>query len=338
MSLPTSLKDTRKLINTFDLRSLEAAIAREIRARLVIIGPVNSGKSTLFNKLKGSKVSPVSAVPGTTTETIAEQFGPFTLVDTPGLGEVAGQERSLIAFSALNDADVVVLVLDAAAGIRQENADLYQRLRAMGLTVVIALNKMDLIRADLEAVIRDAERKMQAPVIPISAKRGTNIARQLIPTIIDSHPQMAVTIGRSLPQFRKLAAGRVIREAAALAALVGAEPVPAVEIPLLVATQVRMLLRLAAIYGEDMTVARARELIGAIAGGVAIRYGAQEVVKLVPGPGWLVAAFVAGTGTVALGNAAVAFFQYQLSPPDLRRLYRSIRWKRSDRNSHHINE
>jgi small GTP-binding protein len=328
MNLPTRLRDARRLIESFDLRQIEAVVSQEARARLVIIGPVNSGKSTLFNQLKGQKISPVSAVPGTTVAVVGEQFGPFWLVDTPGLGEAAGGERAARAFAAVDQADVVVLVLDAVAGIRQSDVDLYEDLRNMGLAVVVALNKIDLLRRDLPAVVQNAEAKLAAPIIPISAKRGTNIAGQLIPAILDAHPRMAVTIGRYLPRFRRMAARRIIRESGLIAALIGMEPIPGADIPLLIGIQVRLLLRLGAIYGQDMSIDRARELIGAIAGGVAIRYGAQELAKLIPGPGWLIAGAAAGTGTVALGNAAIVFFERSLSPRELRALYRRIRWRR----------
>ncbi len=328
MVLPTSLRDARNLLESLDLRQIESAVAQEARAQLVIVGPVNSGKSTLFNQLKGQKLSPVSAVPGTTTDLVEERFGPFWLVDTPGLDEAYGSERARKALAALDHADVIVLVLDAAAGVRQSDVKLYQDVRTLGIPVIIALNKIDLIGRDLKAVQRHAEEQLGAPVVPISAKKGTNIAAQLIPAIIDAHPRMAVTIGRALPRFRAVAVRRIIRESALLAALVGAEPIPVLGIPLLIGVQVRLLLRLAVIYGQDMSAARARELLSAIAGGVAIRYGAQELAKVIPGPGWLIAGLAAASGTTALGYAAAAFFDRKLSPQQLRQYYRRIRWRR----------
>jgi small GTP-binding protein len=328
MNLPTRLRDTRKLLESLDFRQIEAAVAQEARAQLVIIGPVNSGKSTLFNQLKGQQVSPVSAVPGTTRDLVSEQFGPFWLIDTPGVGEIAGGANTAKALQALDRADVVLLILDASAGVRQADLDLYETARGAGLAVVVVLNKIDLIKRDLKAVIGDAEHQLGVPVIAISAKKGTNVAHDLIPAIIDAHPRMAVTVGRALPRFRKLAARRTIRDSSMMAAVVGAEPIPGVDIPLLIAVQVRMLLRLAMIYGEDMSAARARELMGAIAGGIAIRYGAQELAKIIPGPGWLIAGAVAATGTAALGNATIAFLEQQLSPAQLRNLYKRIRWRR----------
>jgi small GTP-binding protein len=329
MTLPTRLRDARRFIDTLDLRQIESSIAEEARAQLIIVGPVNSGKSTLFNQLKGKPISAVSAVPGTTREVIAEQFGPFWLIDTPGFDEMVGEGRAGLALDAVQRADVAILVLDAVAGIRESDRLLYRELRAQGLPVVVVLNKVDLIRKDYKDVRRDVEAKFNAPVIPISARQGTGIADQLIPAVIDAHPRMAVTIGRALPRFRKLAAGRIIRESSALAAVIGAEPIPGLSLPFLIAVQVRMLLRLAAIFGETMSVARARELVSAIAGGVAIRYAAQELAKFVPGFGSVVAALASGTGTMALGRAAVVFFanSQKLNAEELRSLYKRIRWR-----------
>ena len=331
MTVPSRLQDARKFLETIDLRRVESDIASETRAQLVIIGPVNSGKSTLFNQLKGQKLSNVSAVPGTTREVISEQFGPFWLVDTPGMGEVAGSQTTATALGAIQNASVAVLVLDASAGVRQSDADLYSQVQGMGIPVVIALNKIDLIEHDFRRVISDVEVKLRTPVIPISAKKGTGLADKLLPAIIEAHPRMAVTIGRALPRYRQIAARRVIRESAWVAAVMAAEPIPVLEIPFLIGVQVRMLLRLAAIYGQMMGVARARELLSAIAGGMAIRYATQELAKLIPGPGWLIAGATAWTGTTALGSAAVAFFQSsgKLTTTELRDLYRRFRKKGS---------
>src|SRR5688572_33461109 len=92
--LPSGLKQQRRFLDTIDLKQIEAAVTSEARTQITITGPVNSGKSTLFNQLKGQQLSAVSPIPGTTTESIAEQFGPFWLVDTPGLGEVSGDDRT----------------------------------------------------------------------------------------------------------------------------------------------------------------------------------------------------------------------------------------------------
>jgi uncharacterized protein (DUF697 family) len=262
------------------------------------------------------------------------------LVDTPGLGEVAGGEHAAAALQAVEQATVVILVLDAAAGVRQSDAELLHQIGAIGLPVVVALNKIDLIRRDLKQVLGDVEGKLGVPVIPISAKKDRGIADQLIPAVIESHPRMAVTVGRALPRYRKIASARVVRESAAVAAFMGVEPIPLVSLPFLIAVQVRMLLRLAAIYGQSMGVARARELLSAIGGGLAIRYAAQELVKLIPGPGWLVSGGAAWTGTNALGRAAIVFFEnsQKISTGELRAIYKRLRWRMRQPDAELIDE
>ncbi|MCX7682466.1 MAG: GTP-binding protein [Anaerolineae bacterium] len=323
-SLPTRLADIRRLLEALEWEKLLLQVEQEAHARLAIVGPVNSGKSTLFNLLKGRKVSPVKAVPGTTKELITEEMGPFVLVDTPGFGEVGGVDRAAIARAAAEAADVIVLVLDGAAGLRQADYDLYESLRTAHVPLVVALNKIDLIKRDLAEVQEDVERKLGTPVIPISARTGAGVGERLIPAIVAAHPPIAIALGRALPRYRRQIGHRVARGAAALSALIAAEPLPGMDIPLLLATQVRMVLRIAAIYGESLSVSHAREMLTTVAGGVALRYLAAQAGKLVPGPGWLVGAVVTGLGTMAIGEVAIAYFESgkRLTPRQLRQLYR----------------
>ena len=187
-SLPTRLADIRKLLQSLDWDKLSLDVEQEAHARLAIVGPVNSSKSTLFNRIKGRKVSAVKAVPGTTRELVTEEVGPFILVDTPGFGEVGRVERAAIARAAVEEADLVVLVLDGAAGLHQSDYDLYESLRAAQAGLVVALNKIDLVKRDLPAVLDDIERKLGTTVIPISTRTGAGVGDRLLPAIVGAHP------------------------------------------------------------------------------------------------------------------------------------------------------
>jgi small GTP-binding protein len=325
-SLPTRLSDVRRLFQALDWDRLSLQVQQEAHARLAIVGPVNSGKSTLFNLIKGRKVSAVKAVPGTTKGLVTEEFGPFTLVDTPGFGEVGGVDRAAVARAAAEGADLAVLVLDGAAGLHQSDYQLYQSLRAVRVPLVVALNKIDLLKRDVSDVLDDVERKLGTTVVPISAKTGAGVAERLIPAIVESHPWMAVALGRALPAYRRQLSRRLISGAAVLNAIIAAEPIPGLDIPLLLASQVRLVLRIAATYGQSLSARHARELLTTIAGGVALRYLAAQLGKLVPGPGWLIGAAVTGLGTWAIGRVAVAYFESgrRLTPRQLRRLYRRL--------------
>src|SRR5690242_14015336 len=117
--LPRRIEDIRTMLNVINWRGLESEIDRETRSRLVIVGPVNAGKSSLFNALQGRDISEVSPVPGTTRNTISEAFGPFTLIDTPGLGEAAAKQHHEITQQAIIKSDAAILLLDAVAGVRR---------------------------------------------------------------------------------------------------------------------------------------------------------------------------------------------------------------------------
>ncbi len=336
MRLPRQMEDIRTMMNVVNWRELESQVEGETRSRLAIVGPVNSGKSSLFNTLEGREISEVSPVPGTTREAVSESFGPFMLVDTPGLGEASGHDRQKIAQEAIERANGVVLLLDSVAGIRQADVDLYQHITQTGKPLVVALNKIDLIsNRDRNRVIVDAEHKLDTSVIAISARTGEGIAEQLIPAIIEMQPKIAVAIGRALPDFRRQAADRVIRDATMIAAGIGAEPVPIVDVPLLLGHQLRLVLRIAAIYGESFSIRHARELISTIAGGVGIRLLGEQAAKFLPGPGWLVAAGFASGGTFAIGKAAEAYFESgkQLQPQQLKAIYKRLRRERQENAS-----
>lgn len=325
-SLPRQLADIRSLLQALDWDRLSLTVEQEAHARLAIVGPVNSGKSTLFNLIKGRKVSAVKAVPGTTKGLVTEGFGPFTLVDTPGFGEVGGVDRAAIARAAVEEADLVVLVLDASAGVRQSDYDLYEALRTAQLPLVVVLNKVDLIKRDLSDVLEDVQRKLGATVIPISAKTGAGVGERLLPAIVEAHPWMTVALGRALPPYRRQLSRRLVRSASLLNAIIAAEPIPGLDIPLLLASQVRMVLRIAAVYGESLSVRHARELLTTMAGSVALRYLAAQLGKLVPGPGWLTGAAVTGLGTWAMGRVAMAYFESgkRMTPEQLRQQYKQL--------------
>jgi small GTP-binding protein len=323
LKLPVVLNELRNLLKAFDRESLALDIEEEALSRLAVVGPVNSGKSTLVNLLSGRQVSAVAAVPGTTKEILTQRLGPFTLVDTPGFGEVGGVDRGNTALEAVREADVALLLFDAAAGLRQGDYELYQRLRAEKRPLVVALNKIDLIESDLRPVLADAESKLGVSVIPISARKGTNVAELLLPRIIEKRPALAVALGRELPFYRRRIARSVIRNTSILNLIIGMEPIPFLDIPLLLASQVRLTLRIATIYGEAMGPGRAKELISTIGGGVLLRYATQQALKFLPGPGWVISGGIAAAGTWAMGRVAVAYFESRkrLSAGQMRELY-----------------
>jgi GTP-binding protein len=119
---------------------------------VVLTGRPNVGKSTLFNRIVGEARAVVEATPGVTRDRLyaaAEWAGRrFALTDTGGLGGGDGDPFAAQAEAALADADVVVLVVDARAGLVPGDHEIAARVRRLGKPVVVVANKADRPGAD----------------------------------------------------------------------------------------------------------------------------------------------------------------------------------------------
>ncbi|HLZ48572.1 MAG TPA: ribosome biogenesis GTPase Der, partial [Candidatus Limnocylindria bacterium] len=129
------------------------------RAVVAIVGRPNVGKSTLFNRLVGERVAIVEDLPGTTRDRIyatAEWRGrEFALVDTGGLDDPkAGPMEAAVraqAENAIDEADVVLFVVDAKAGILPVEHDVADRLRRTSKPVLVVANKSDSWRGEAQS-------------------------------------------------------------------------------------------------------------------------------------------------------------------------------------------
>jgi uncharacterized protein (DUF697 family) len=179
--------------------------------------------------------------------------------------------------------------------------------------MVTVLNKVDVVGdgLELEEVQREVERRLATPVIAISAQSGVGVSDQLVPRMLRTCPDVAVPLGRELGWVRRPAAGVLIRQAALWSALTGAEPVPLLDVPIQFAAQQRLLMRIAAMYGQPP--GDGRELLATLAGGLGMRLVAQQVAKLVPVLGWGASAALSGLSTWLLGWGAVAYYEGQVT-------------------------
>ena len=322
-SLPTSIPTIQKFMKAVNWAEAQGEVQQSLNNTIAIVGLPNTGKSTLFNKIKGQQLSPVSSEAGTTRALVRSEFGPFTLIDTPG-------HLPDVAESGMKEASVIVFLMDATRGLRVEDRQLYENIKTLKKPIILAVNKVDTLKgreAGDQLATEVADALGEVNVIPISARTGENIAEELIPGIIKASPDAALVIGRELPAFRHEAAQRIIRNATLISWVVGMEPIPLVDIPILLGTQIRLVLRIAALYGEPLDSAdlkkHAREMLVTMAGGLVMRYLAEEAAKIVPYGGDAIAGIIAGAGTWAIGQVALEYYEgdKQINTRRLRQLY-----------------
>jgi GTP-binding protein len=149
---------------------------------VVLVGRPNVGKSTLFNRVTGTRRSIVTPVAGTTRDTLAAPAAwrdrEFTLVDTGGLfGATTDPLHALVVehgLKALETAEVVVLVVDGREGMVPGDEQIAGRLHQLGVPILVAVNKTDDRRARNRAMEFFA--MGFEPVIEIAAEHGDGVA------------------------------------------------------------------------------------------------------------------------------------------------------------------
>lgn len=164
--------------------------------KIAVIGKPNAGKSSIINKIIGEERVIVSDIPGTTRDAIDTKFErdgqKYTLIDTAGIrkkskvSETVEKYSVLRAFTAVERADVCILVIDADKGITDQDIRIagYSHDNHKGMIVVI--NKWDLIEKDektFKEFTDDVRNKLAyatyAPILTVSALTGQRVNKIL---------------------------------------------------------------------------------------------------------------------------------------------------------------
>ncbi len=336
--LPTNIHMVQGLMKAVNWKVAQQEVLEGLNNTIVIVGLPNTGKSTLFNKLKGQNLSLTSPQAGSTRTLVRTDFGPFILVDTPG-------HLPDVMESGLAQASVIVFLIDASKGLQAEDRELFDHIRPLEKPTIVVANKIDALKGagGGDHLATEIAISLNTPgVIPISAKTGENIAEELIPVIIEASPEAALAIGRELPAYRREAAQRIIRNATLMGLAAGLEPIPFIDIPILLGTQMRLVLRLATLYGKSLdneeTSKHAREMVATLLGGLSLRLLAEQAAKAVPFGGDFIAGIIAATATWSIGEVALVYYEEngQISPKHLRKLYRNF--YHSFRKKHSVQE
>ena len=190
--------------------------------RLAIMGRPNVGKSSLLNALLGDERALVSATPGTTRDPIDTELVfdgvPVVLIDTAGIRRKSSSRDRLERYSllrgihAMERADVVLLVIDASAGVLAQDQHVAGYALEAGKGLVIVVNKIDLVEPAQrkpahwrKALAPEFKFATFAPVVQVSAKTREGIGT-LLPAALE-------VVGQRRIKMPPNELNRVLREA-----------------------------------------------------------------------------------------------------------------------------
>lgn len=189
-----------------------AAQEEDDRPRIAIVGKPNVGKSSIVNRLLGENRVIVSDIAGTTRDAVDTPLvrggREYILIDTAGLRRKSKIKEELERFSiirtvsAVERADVVVLVIDAEEGVTEQDAKVAGIAHERGKGIVIAVNKWDAVSKDDKTIYRFTEKVREilsylsyAEILFISAKTGQRLNRlfEIIDMVIENQNHRVAT-------------------------------------------------------------------------------------------------------------------------------------------------
>jgi len=188
--VPELLEKIENFLPAADLKAQTSNLTHPIA--VAILGRPNAGKSSLINALLGDRRAIVSEIPGTTRDAVDIEYERegkrFLFIDTAGIRARSKHSSSVEVFSVMRAektitrADICVLVIDAAEGIKAQDRRIAALIQSARKACVIVLNKWDLVRTNrkqrqtMEAVIANARAELffidYAPVLVTSALTG----------------------------------------------------------------------------------------------------------------------------------------------------------------------
>ncbi|MGI6591533.1 MAG: YcjF family protein [Eggerthellaceae bacterium] len=221
-------------------------------------------------------------------------------------------------------ADMAVLV----AGKSKDTGMLVADLRSLNTpSLVVTTSPVEVTRIAVESKYPLMEQDLISPhldsdgldAIPESTADGTyrltatsaaDLCTDIGEWIVDVFPEKRLAFANAFGFVRRPLSLESVRATSVQNAGIGLVVIlPGADMPLMTLNQLKMLLQIAAAYGQPLTLSRAKEMLAVIGGGFGCRAAARQLVSMFPGIGWAIKAGIGYCGTAAMGRALVEYFE-----------------------------
>ncbi|QSX08765.1 ribosome biogenesis GTPase Der [Alkalibacter rhizosphaerae] len=167
-----------------------------VKPIVAVVGRPNVGKSTLFNKIAGSRISIVEDTPGVTRDRIyadCEWIGkPFTLIDTGGIephsNDIILAQMRRQAQLAIDTADVIVFIVDGREGMTAADLDVANMIRKSMRPIVLVVNKVE--NKEIENNLYEFYNLGLGDPMPISAEQALGLG-DMLDRVVENFPRTA---------------------------------------------------------------------------------------------------------------------------------------------------
>ena len=290
-TLPLDGHSTYKVLEV--VRNQWKGIQAPSRGRIAVVGPARTGKESLIAAISRKQTRRASSV--------------FAVVDLQVLDEFLGYETHRSGPEELQNADVILLVLDARFELVDSTRQMYERLSGLNRPLLVVLNKIDQVEHPGTA-IKLARKRLGARVLSVSVSQSETIDR-LLKAVVATNPKTLYVLAKNFPGFRRTICDGIVSRAAFAAGLVAAIPIPISDLWPVTAIQTSMLLKIARAFGYSFNRQRARELLPMLVAAMVAREGSHRLGRHFPQYRKLIAVSISGMWSFLLGQAAIRYFE-----------------------------
>lgn len=268
--------------------------------RLMFTGLAAAGKKTLFNALWGSAVLSAESSPSGTLD-----LGLFRLVDLP-CSQVDAEPYPY----ALDEDGLIVYLINERCGLQPEDFQWIARLRSGRAALMVVLNLID---GRMEAAaLAEMEERLGLRVLAIHANSQEEARGVFMDAVLRASPELAVPLAAQIASLRQITAQRMIRQSVVLSMAVSVEPLPLLDVTMLIGLQIHLLHQISTLYGRRINRQGQGELVLTVVVGLLLRFVVQTGLKFIPYAGWLLSGVVGASATWFIGQAALLHYEEKL--------------------------